>query len=130
MTHRWIAWARVEVARILGTPDRIIYSNEAHDPLFERVFGDLFQQYRDARIGVVHRDPATHRARADHCRLGDLARWRVRGNVGNLAHLALTEEHVDQRLRLRRPQTLHEQLRCLGARFLERHLRRRFDRVD
>ena len=29
---------RADVTRILGAPDRIIYSNETHDPLFERVF--------------------------------------------------------------------------------------------
>ena len=29
---------RADVTRILGAPDRIIYSNREHDPLFERAF--------------------------------------------------------------------------------------------
>ena len=69
---------------------------------------DLLEQHGDAGVGVGHRDAAAHRAGADDGRPADRQQRRLLGDAGDLAHLALAEEDVNQRLRLIGEQALRE----------------------
>ena len=60
----------------------------------------------------------------------DRDRRRVLGDVGNLGHLALAEEDVDQRLRLIGEQALLEQFGFARQAFVERQPGGGFHRID
>src|SRR5439155_95958 len=96
----------------------------------ERLARDLDHRDGDGRVGEVHRDPAAHRAGAQHGRPPDLLRRRVGRDVGDLRGLALGEEEVALRLRLRRVQQLEEELPLTGESRVERQGGRGLDRPD
>ena len=96
----------------------------------ERVLLRLDDRHRDADVGEVHRDAAAHGAGADDADLLDRDRRGVVRHVRNLPHLALGEEHVALRGRLRAGHQLHEQLALGRDAFVERQVHRRFDAAD
>src|SRR5437762_3425651 len=96
----------------------------------ERLPGDLDHRHWNTDVGEDHRDAAAHRAGADHGRLADLRRRRLRGHVGNLGRLALGEEEVTLGFRLRRVERLDEELSLPRQSLVEGQAHRRFHRPD
>ena len=90
----------------------------------ERLLRGLDDRDRDAGLQEVHRDAATHRARADDADLLDRAQRRALGDVIDLGGLALGEEQVALSGGLGAAHQLHE----LGAFELDTFLERRTGR--
>src|SRR5262245_8196317 len=107
----------------------VVFANRRH-PAIQRLLRHLSHDYRDAGVGVIHRDPAAHRPSADDRGLFDFENFRVFRRVGNLRDFALAEEDVDHRLRLIREKALFEQFGFAGDAFFKREFRRRLDGVD
>src|SRR5213593_635094 len=119
---------------VLGQPTlgrrRLVILAHHAEAAIERLPGDLDHRHRNTDVGEVHRDAAAHRAGADHGRLADLRRRRLRGHVGNLGRLALGEEEVTLGLRLRRVERLDEELSLPRQSLVEGQAHRRFHRPD
>ena len=113
----------------LGRRRLVILAHHA-EAAIERLPGDLDHRHWNTDVGEVHRDAAAHRAGADHGRLADLRRRRLRGHVGNLGRLALGEEEVTLGLRLRRVERLDEELSLPRQSLVEGQAHRRFHRPD
>ena len=79
----------------------VILADDA-EAAVERLLLHLDDRHRNAGGEEVHRDAAAHRAGADDADLLDRQRRRVVRHVGDLAGLALGEEEVALRARLRR----------------------------
>ena len=82
--------------------------SDRRQPAIESFLCGLLEDHRNAGIDVIHRDAATHRSGADHCRFADLAHRRVFRQKRDLGDFAFPEEGVDHRLRLIRKQALEE----------------------
>src|SRR5262249_55061084 len=107
----------------------VILPHHSEAPI-ERVPRDLDHRHRDADVGEVHGDAAAHGAGADHDRLADLRRRRLRRHVGNLGRLALGEEEVALGLRLWRVERLEEELALPRQALVEGLVDRRLHRFD
>ncbi len=92
------------------------------EPAIQRLLLHLEKRHGNAGIGEVHGDAAAHGAGADDARRLDLALRRVGRHVEHLGRLALGEEVVALRRRLRRGQQLDEQLALALHAFVERQL--------
>jgi len=73
---------------------RLVILADGRKAPVERFLRDFLQQHRNARVGVVHGDAATHGARADDGSGADFERGRIPGDVGNFRNLALREEQL------------------------------------
>ncbi|MNP04794.1 hypothetical protein D3C76_967210 [compost metagenome] len=89
---------------------------------------ELQKGYRHARIGKVHRDPATHGAGADHCDPVDRPDRRARVQPRQLADFTLGEKHVAQRLGFAGRLGLLEQFALPGQAFGQGQAAGRLDR--
>ena len=125
--HALLDVFRLELAALRR---RVVVLADHAEAAVERVLLDLDDRHRNADVGEVHRDAAAHRAGADHADLLDRNRRGVVRHVRNLPHLALGEEHVALRGRLRAGHQLHEQLALGGDALIERQVHRRFDAAD
>ncbi len=96
----------------------------------ERVLLRFDQRHRHADVREVHRDAAAHRAGADDADLLDRDRRSVLRHVRHFPHLALGEEHVALRRRLRAGHQLHEQLALGRDALIERQVHGRLDAAD
>src|SRR5258706_7112754 len=105
----------------------LAYRREA---AIERILRGFHDGDRNARVGEAHGDAAAHGSRADHARRLDLAYRRIGGKAGDLGHLALGEEHVALRARLRRIHEGHEKVALELHALVERLLARRAHRLD
>src|SRR5262249_13123364 len=85
----------------------------------EGFLANLFEQDRNAGVGVGHGNAAAHRAGADDRRAPDRNGRRGLRQTGDLARLALAEEDVDESLGLIREETLSEKLPLFLATFGE-----------
>src|SRR6267142_435387 len=93
----------------LGHGRRVILAHDGQT-LVQRLLVHFQHFHRNAGIGEVHRDAATHRTRTDQRRGLDLVRRRVLRHIGNLGYLALGKEQVPQRTRLVGPDQFLELL--------------------
>jgi hypothetical protein len=100
------------------------------EPAVERLLLRLQDGHGDARVEEVHRDAATHGARADHAHLRDGAARRVLGHVGNLRGRALAEERVAQGPRFRAVHEVDEKLALDADALVERLVDGRRHRLD
>ncbi len=100
------------------------------EPAVERRLLSFDDRHGDADVEEIHRDAAAHRAGADHADLLDGQRRRVVGDIGDLPDLALGEEHVALRLRLRRRQQFQKRRALALDAFVERQFDRVADRAD
>ena len=108
----------------------LVVAADGGEAAVERVLLRFDDRHRDADVDEIHRDAAAHRAGADDADLLDRQRRRVVRHVGDLPDLALGEEHVALRRRLRREHEVHEQLALALQALVERQVHRRLDGAD
>ena len=109
---------------------RGVVLRDDRQPLVERLLRDFEHRHRDAGVGEVHRDAATHRAAADDRRGLDREGGGVLRDIGNLRDLAFGEERMALRLRLVRGDEPQERLALGGKSLGERLVHRRLDAGD
>ena len=100
------------------------------EALVERLLVAFDDRHRDADVGEVHGDAATHRPRAEHAARLDVEDRRVLGDVGDLVGGALGEERVALGGRLRPGDELDEQLLLDLQALVERQVGGGLDALD
>src|SRR5208283_4765456 len=98
---------------------RVVLPDFSHTQIERRLI-HILQQHRNARVGKHHRDPSAHRAGANDRHAVHRQHWSFPGNIGNLRHLALAKENMDERFRLIGEKTFGEKFCLRLAAFLER----------
>jgi len=121
--HRFIA----ETALIYAI---LIILFDGRHALVERFLRRFFDDHRNARIGVIHRDAAAHGARADYRCFANLISFCVFRNIRNLGDDPLPEERVNQSLGLRGEEAILEDLRFALAALGETEAGRGLHSVD
>ena len=96
----------------------------------ERFLRHFDDRHRDPGRQEIHRNAAAHRPGADHADLLDVARMGVLGDIVDLGRLALGEEEILLRPRLRAAHQLHEQVALVDDAFGIGFGDRRLDRLD
>jgi hypothetical protein len=109
---------------------RIEIALDHAETALERFAPGIEHRDRDTGVGEAHGDAATHGARADDRRRLDGPCPAVRRDVGDLARLALGEEEMNERFRLRRRLRAVHQLRLVLEAALQRERRGGLDRLD
>ena len=122
-THRRLAQAP------LAHRGRVVPLDGGHGPV-ELLAAEVEELHRNARVGEVHGDAAAHGPRADHRALADVARLDVLADARNPRDLALREEEVTQRRRLRRSDLGIEDFVLSRDALVEGELHRRLDALD
>ena len=107
----------------------VVLANHRHTAL-QRVFLHFQKAHRNAGIGKVHGDTATHGTGTDHRHLIDLTFGGVLVQTWHLGHFTLGKEHMTLGRRFRGHQQFEEQLTLALHAFVERQLHRRFHRLD
>src|SRR5579864_2520485 len=108
---------------------RIIPGDYAESAL-QRFGRELEQPHRDAGVREIHGNTAAHRARTDHRGAAHSQGLYLRTDAGDLARLALGEEHVRERAALRAVAALDEMLALDPQRLGLRARACRLDAVD
>ena len=99
-------------------------------PAIEGRLIDFLQEDGDSRIGVGHGDSAAHRPGPDHRGAANGDARRILRDAGNLGHLALGEEDVDERLGLVRKEAFAEEIALALAALGEWHCNGGFNRLN
>jgi hypothetical protein len=120
---------RLRRNRAAGRRPLVVLADHA-EAAVERCLVALDDRDGDADVGEVHRDAATHRARAEHTARLDVEERCVLGDVGDLVGRAFGEEGVPLGGRLRAGHQLHEELALDLQALVERQVGGGLDALD
>ena len=108
----------------------LVVSAHDRDAPVERLLRGLDDRHGNARAQEIHGNAAAHGAGADDADLGDLSRWRVGGDVGDLRRLPLGEKDIALRLGLICDDEPAENLALLRHALIEWQIDRVLDELD